>query len=80
MCEVSLNKMGTVFDDSNVYMLHMQYQAMGVCLFMGDWDGATRYGEKIVQPYRYSLLEQWLSTFFMSRSTIPYQGHIPPFW
>ncbi|KAL7861688.1 hypothetical protein SRHO_G00131290 [Serrasalmus rhombeus] len=25
--------------------------AMGVCLYMQDWDGAMKYGEKIVQPY-----------------------------
>ncbi|KAI4883422.1 hypothetical protein NFI96_029324, partial [Prochilodus magdalenae] len=43
--------MGTIFEDTNVYMLHMMYQAMGVCLYMQDWDGAMKYGEKIVQPY-----------------------------
>ncbi|KAM4713023.1 N-lysine methyltransferase SMYD2-like isoform 1-T1 [Anableps anableps] len=51
MCEQSLEKMGTVFDDSNVYMLHMMYQAMGVCIYMQDADGAIRYGEKILKPY-----------------------------
>ncbi|XP_034017802.1 N-lysine methyltransferase SMYD2-B [Thalassophryne amazonica] len=51
MCEQSLEKMGTVFDDSNVYMLHMMYQAMGVCLFMEDFHGAISYGEKIIKPY-----------------------------
>lgn len=51
MCELALDKMGTVFDDSNVYMLHMMYQAMGVCLYMGDWNGAINYGEKIAKPY-----------------------------
>ncbi|KAG7483489.1 N-lysine methyltransferase SMYD2-A-like [Solea senegalensis] len=51
MCELSLEKMGTVFGDTNVYMLHMMYQAMGVCLYMQDWDGAMSYGEKIIQPY-----------------------------
>ncbi|KAG9336296.1 hypothetical protein JZ751_002643 [Albula glossodonta] len=30
ICELSLEKMGTVFDETNVYMLHMMYQAMGV--------------------------------------------------
>lgn len=44
--------MGAVFDDSNVYMLHMMYQAMGVCLYMQDPDGAIRYGEKIAKYYR----------------------------
>lgn len=44
--------MGSIFVDTNVYMLHMMYQAMGVCLYMQDWDGAMKYGEKIVQPYR----------------------------
>lgn len=52
MCELSLEKMGSVFADTNVYMLHMMYQAMGVCLYMQDWDGAMSYGEKIIQPYR----------------------------
>ncbi|XP_039980664.1 N-lysine methyltransferase SMYD2-B isoform X2 [Xiphias gladius] len=51
MCEQSLEKMGAVFDDSNVYMLHVMYQAMGVCLYMQDVDGAIRYGEKILKPY-----------------------------
>ncbi|KAM9339449.1 N-lysine methyltransferase SMYD2-B-like [Symphorus nematophorus] len=51
MCEQSLDEMGAVFDDSNVYMLHMMYQAMGVCLYMQDPDGAIRYGEKIVKLY-----------------------------
>ncbi len=52
MCEQSLEEMGGVFDDTNVYMLHMMYQAMGVCLYMEDADGAIRYGEKIAKPYR----------------------------
>ncbi|XP_029318859.1 LOW QUALITY PROTEIN: N-lysine methyltransferase SMYD2-B [Cottoperca gobio] len=51
MCEQSLDEMGAVFDDANVYMLHMMYQAMGVCLYMEDPDGAIRYGEKILKPY-----------------------------
>ncbi|XP_064411656.1 N-lysine methyltransferase SMYD2 [Latimeria chalumnae] len=51
MCELSLDKMGSVFEDTNVYMLHMMYQAMGVCLYMQDWEGALRYGQKIVKPY-----------------------------
>ncbi|KAM8846069.1 N-lysine methyltransferase SMYD2-B isoform 1-T1 [Synchiropus picturatus] len=51
MCEHSLEKMGAVFDDANVYMLHMMYQAMGVCLYLDDDDGAIRYGEKIIKPY-----------------------------
>lgn len=52
ICELSQEKMGSVFGDSNVYMLHMMYQAMGVCLFMQDWEGALRYGQKIIRPYR----------------------------
>ncbi|MBN3284211.1 SMYD2 methyltransferase, partial [Polyodon spathula] len=51
ICELSLDKMDAVFEDTNVYMLHMMYQAMGVCLYMQDWDGALRYGEKIIKPY-----------------------------
>ncbi|KAI1897235.1 hypothetical protein AGOR_G00081190 [Albula goreensis] len=51
MCELSLDKMGAIFDDTNVYMLHMMYQAMGVCLYLEDWDGAMSYGEKIIKPY-----------------------------
>ncbi|KAF7230611.1 N-lysine methyltransferase SMYD2 [Nothobranchius furzeri] len=51
MCEQSLEEMGAVFDDSNVYMLHMMYQAMGVCIYMQDADGAIRYGKKLLKPY-----------------------------
>ncbi|KAF1393002.1 hypothetical protein PFLUV_G00033880 [Perca fluviatilis] len=51
ICELSQEKMGAIFADTNVYMLHMMYQAMGVCLYMQDWDGAMSYGEKIIQPY-----------------------------
>lgn len=51
MCEQSLEEMGAVFDDSNVYMLHMMYQAMGVCIYMQDADGAISYGEKILKPF-----------------------------
>ncbi|XP_076843950.1 N-lysine methyltransferase SMYD2-A [Brachyhypopomus gauderio] len=51
ICELSLEKMGCIFEDTNVYMLHMMYQAMGVCLYMQDWEGAIKYGEGIVQPY-----------------------------
>ncbi|XP_040919974.1 N-lysine methyltransferase SMYD2-B [Toxotes jaculatrix] len=51
MCEQSLEEMGAVFDDSNVYMLHMMYQAMGICLYMEDIDTAISYGEKILKPY-----------------------------
>ncbi|XP_038667447.1 N-lysine methyltransferase SMYD2-A [Scyliorhinus canicula] len=51
ICELSLDKMGSIFEDNNVYMLHMMYQAMGVCLYMQDWDGALRYGQKIIKPY-----------------------------
>lgn len=57
MCEQSLEEMGAVFHDSNVYMLHMMYQAMGVCLYMQDLEGAVSYGEKILKPYRCD--EQW---------------------
>ncbi|KAB1258801.1 N-lysine methyltransferase SMYD2 [Camelus dromedarius] len=51
ICELSQEKMSCMFEDSNVYMLHMMYQAMGVCLYMQDWEGALRYGQKIIQPY-----------------------------
>ncbi|XP_062303167.1 N-lysine methyltransferase SMYD2-A-like [Osmerus eperlanus] len=51
ICELSQEKMGSMFADTNVYMLHMMYQAMGVCLYMQDWDGAMSYGEKIIHPY-----------------------------
>ncbi|XP_041929413.1 N-lysine methyltransferase SMYD2-A [Alosa sapidissima] len=51
ICELSLEKMGAIFADTNVYMLHMMYQAMGVCLYLQDWDGAMKYGEKITKPY-----------------------------
>ncbi|ELW55465.1 N-lysine methyltransferase SMYD2 [Tupaia chinensis] len=51
ICELSQEKMSSVFEDSNVYMLHMMYQAMGVCLYMQDWEGALRYGQRIIKPY-----------------------------
>ncbi|XP_077075736.1 N-lysine methyltransferase SMYD2-B [Siphateles boraxobius] len=51
MCELSIDKMSTVFDDSNVYILHMMYQAMGICLYMENYDGAVRYGEKVMKSY-----------------------------
>lgn len=51
ICELSLEKMGAIFAETNVYMLHMMYQAMGVCLYLQDWDGAMKYGEKIIKPY-----------------------------
>ncbi|RVE55845.1 hypothetical protein OJAV_G00230190 [Oryzias javanicus] len=51
MCEQSLEEMGAVFEDSNVYVLHMMYQAMGVCIYMQDADGALRYGEKLARYY-----------------------------
>ncbi|KAG1927305.1 N-lysine methyltransferase SMYD2-B isoform X1 [Pimephales promelas] len=51
MCELSIDKMSTVFDDSNVYILHMMYQAMGVCLYMENYDEAVRYGEKVMKSY-----------------------------
>lgn len=62
ICELSLERMGSIFVDTNVYMLHMMYQAMGVCLYMQDWDGAMKYGEKIVQPYRYAELFVFLTS------------------
>uniref|UniRef100_A0A672HZB1 [histone H3]-lysine(4) N-trimethyltransferase n=1 Tax=Salarias fasciatus TaxID=181472 RepID=A0A672HZB1_SALFA len=51
MCEQSLEQMGSVFADSNVFMLHMMYQAMGVCLYLQDAEGAVSYGERIIKPY-----------------------------
>ncbi|XP_064809237.1 N-lysine methyltransferase SMYD2-A-like [Oncorhynchus masou masou] len=51
ICELSQEKMSSIFADTNVYVLHMMYQAMGVCLYMQDWDGAMSYGEKIIHPY-----------------------------
>uniref|UniRef100_A0A4W4GUJ0 [histone H3]-lysine(4) N-trimethyltransferase n=1 Tax=Electrophorus electricus TaxID=8005 RepID=A0A4W4GUJ0_ELEEL len=51
ICELSLEKMGSIFEETNVYMLHMMYQAMGVCLYMQDWEEAIKYGEKLVKPY-----------------------------
>ena len=62
MCEQSLEEMGAVFDDSNVYMLHMMYQAMGVCLYMEDPVGAIRYGEKVIGSYRWWETVKSLST------------------
>ncbi|KAK7907818.1 hypothetical protein WMY93_016430 [Mugilogobius chulae] len=67
ICEQSLEKMGSVFEDSNVYMLHMIYQAMGVCLFMQNLDEAIKYGEKLIKPYSrlYSPLSLNLSSIYL---------------
>lgn len=65
ICEQSLEKMGSVFDDSNVYMLHMMYQAMGVCLYMQDLDEAIKYGEKLIKPY-----SQFYSPYSLNLSSI----------
>uniref|UniRef100_A0AAQ4NRV0 [histone H3]-lysine(4) N-trimethyltransferase n=1 Tax=Gasterosteus aculeatus aculeatus TaxID=481459 RepID=A0AAQ4NRV0_GASAC len=51
MCEQSLEEMGSIFEDANVYMVHVMYQAMGVCLYMEDPEGALRYGEKIINKF-----------------------------
>ncbi|MBZ3872095.1 N-lysine methyltransferase SMYD2 [Sciurus carolinensis] len=57
ICELGQEKMSAVFEDSNVYMLRMTYQATGVCLYMQDWEGARRESQKISKPYnkRYPL-------------------------
>ncbi|GAA6104530.1 N-lysine methyltransferase SMYD2-B [Tachysurus ichikawai] len=47
-----MDKMSSTFEESNVYMLHMMYQAMGVCMYMEDYDGAVNYGEKVIKPFR----------------------------
>ncbi|XP_060762864.1 N-lysine methyltransferase SMYD2-B [Neoarius graeffei] len=52
ICEASMDKMGSIFDNTNVYVLHMMYQAMGVCMYMEDYDGAVTYGEKVIKPFR----------------------------
>ncbi|KAK2846155.1 hypothetical protein Q7C36_011009 [Tachysurus vachellii] len=52
MCELSMDKMSSTFEESNVYVLHMMYQAMGVCMYMEDYDGAVNYGEKVIKPFR----------------------------
>lgn len=64
MCEQSLEEMGAVFDDANVYMLNIMYQAMGVCLYMQDPDGAIRYGEKIAKCYRFNATQTFQTSFF----------------
>lgn len=73
MCEQSLDHMGAVFDDSNIYMLHMMYQAMGICLYMEDPEGAISYGEKIIKPYRYQdlkiMLYSWSRSETIDRSS-----------
>lgn len=50
ICELSQEKMSCVFEDINVYM-YMMYQAMGVCLYMQDWEGAPKCtGRKSSSP------------------------------
>ncbi|XP_019729317.1 N-lysine methyltransferase SMYD2-B-like [Hippocampus comes] len=51
ICEQSLEEMCGVLDAANVYVLHVNYQAMGVCVYQGDLHGAVRYGEKLLQPF-----------------------------
>lgn len=55
--------MGAVFDDSNIYMLIMMYQAMGVCVYMQDPDSAIRYGEKIAKCYRFNDTQTFQTSF-----------------
>lgn len=50
ICELSQEKMSCVFEDSNVYMLHMMYQAMGVCLYMQDWEEPCGTDRKSSSP------------------------------
>ncbi|XP_077408064.1 N-lysine methyltransferase SMYD2-B-like isoform X2 [Vanacampus margaritifer] len=50
-CERSLEDLGPVLDDANVYMLHIKYQAMGVCVYQGELQAAVRYGEKLLTPF-----------------------------
>ncbi|XP_041108640.1 N-lysine methyltransferase SMYD2-like isoform X2 [Polyodon spathula] len=78
ICELSLDKMGDVFEDTNVYMLHMMYQAMGVCLYMQDWEGALRYGEKIIKPYRGGVWSQRLQPRSQPASPEHYPHHTTP--
>lgn len=81
MCEQSLEEMGTVFHESNVYMLHMMYQAMGVCLYLEDPEEAIRYGEKIVKCYRCTR-GPWLpfSLLFFSNEGLKYPRQRCSFW
>ncbi|XP_077367324.1 N-lysine methyltransferase SMYD2-B-like [Festucalex cinctus] len=51
MCERSLEELGAVLADANVYVLHINYQAMGVCVYQGDLRAAVRYGEKLLTPF-----------------------------
>ncbi|XP_077408063.1 N-lysine methyltransferase SMYD2-A-like isoform X1 [Vanacampus margaritifer] len=55
-CERSLEDLGPVLDDANVYMLHIKYQAMGVCVYQGELQAAVRYGEKLLTPFRPAFL------------------------
>uniref|UniRef100_M3YLL3 [histone H3]-lysine(4) N-trimethyltransferase n=1 Tax=Mustela putorius furo TaxID=9669 RepID=M3YLL3_MUSPF len=50
ICELSQENMSSGFEHSNVYMLHVMYQATGICSYVWDWEGALRYGQKI-KPY-----------------------------
>ncbi|XP_057679592.1 N-lysine methyltransferase SMYD2-B-like [Corythoichthys intestinalis] len=50
-CQRSLERMRQVLHDHNVFVLHMMYQAMGVCVYQGKLEDAVRYGEKIIQPF-----------------------------
>jgi SET and MYND domain-containing protein len=40
MCELIQEKVSSVFEDSNMCMLHVMYENMGTCLYVQDWEGA----------------------------------------
>ncbi|XP_077566906.1 N-lysine methyltransferase SMYD2-B-like [Stigmatopora nigra] len=50
-CERSLQRMRRTLHERNVFVLHMTYQAMGVCVYQGKLEDAVRYGEKLIQPF-----------------------------
>ncbi|XP_032818954.1 N-lysine methyltransferase SMYD2 isoform X1 [Petromyzon marinus] len=51
MCERCLERQASVLSESNVYLLHMAYQAMGVCLFVEQWERALDYGLQVIKQY-----------------------------
>lgn len=50
ICELIQEKMSSVFEDSNVYMLHVMYQVMGVCTCKTGKESCDM-DRKTIKPY-----------------------------
>lgn len=50
ICELSQEKMSSVFEDSDVYMLHVMYQVMSVCTCKTEKE-SCEMGRETIKPY-----------------------------